>query len=75
MQSNFMCCVLKNESISHSRPRPVFWVVLHTPTHREGHTHGVTMNIFRFAGDMCHLLSFIFLLIRLRRSRSAAGAL
>lgn len=31
------------------------------------------MNIFRFFGDMSHLASFIFLLYRLRQSKSAAG--
>ena len=31
------------------------------------------MNIFRFAGDMIHLLSFIILIRRLRRSKSAEG--
>ena len=31
------------------------------------------MNIFRFCGDMCHLLSFVLLLLRLRRSKTATG--
>lgn len=31
------------------------------------------MNIFRFCGDMCHLLSFVLLMLRLRRSKTANG--
>lgn len=31
------------------------------------------MNIFRFIGDMAHLLSFLLLLWRLKQSKSAAG--
>ncbi|CAM9628501.1 unnamed protein product [Chrysoparadoxa australica] len=31
------------------------------------------MNIFRFAGDMCHVASIFILLLRLRATKSAAG--
>lgn len=30
-------------------------------------------NIFRILGDLSHLLSFVFLLIKLKKSRSAYG--
>jgi len=33
----------------------------------------MSMNIFRFAGDMCHLFSIIVLLLRLRVARNAQG--
>lgn len=33
------------------------------------------MNIFRLAGDMTHLLSIIVLLLKIRATRSARGAL
>lgn len=32
------------------------------------------MNLFRLAGDMSHLASFLVLLLKLLASRSAAGA-
>lgn len=31
------------------------------------------MNIFRFAGDMCHVLSIVVLLLRLRVTKNAIG--
>lgn len=32
------------------------------------------MNLFRLAGDLCHVLSFAMLFLRLHKSRSAKGA-
>ena len=31
------------------------------------------MNLFRFAGDMCHILSIVVLLLRLRVTKNAIG--
>jgi len=35
----------------------------------------VAMNLFRFVGDMSHLLSIIVLLLKIRATRSCRGAL
>mmetsp|Transcript_12126 Transcript_12126/g.28291 ORF Transcript_12126/g.28291 Transcript_12126/m.28291 type:complete len:234 (-) Transcript_12126:395-1096(-) len=34
---------------------------------------GAMMNLFRFLGDMCHILSFVLILHKMQKSRSAAG--
>lgn len=41
------------------------------PTHRL--LHSLTMNIFRFAGDMTHLISVLVLLLKIYATKSCSG--